>query len=168
MEGFRQEQLGLIDDWLHAEKGSDNETNYKNQIRDYLNRRVNDGHTEKYMDLLQAIKNAGMRKVLCIEGNNFQMTDTGDGRPVGLTERDGNWEEVVSQYLSKTNNSRVLVFAGAPHFMHDPVSEFDPSKGTFAQRISADKRIHSSVDLTPPPMYDAWIKIWDAWIKRFG
>ena len=141
MEGFREDQQDLVNDWLKAEKGSPKANELESQMRDYLNKAINDPmYVDKIMQFMQAAKDAGM-KVLCIEPNGGMITNNGDGTPMN---RDSNWKKTVENYLKDNPDSKVMILAGSGHFIHmrgETVSDMMKKDGT------------KTTDLTPPSQF---------------
>lgn len=142
MEGFREDQQGLIDDWLKAEKGSEEEKRLEAQMREYLARALGGEpeFAEKTMAIMKAIKDAGM-KILAIEPNGAKITSNGDGKDM---DRDANWQKVVENHTRNNPDSKVLIFGGSGHFIH--------MRGiTVADRMGRTGT--KTADLTPPSQY---------------
>jgi hypothetical protein len=147
MEGFREDQQPLVNQWLAAEKGSDAEKRLEGQVRENVHRAINDtkDFEDKMMEVMRASKDAGM-KVLCIEPNGVKMTTDGDGddgHPPG--DRNENWTRVTQKYLTDHPDSKIVAFGGAGHFIHLPEDD------TFADLIA--KSPFTPTDITPPAEY---------------
>ncbi|MBX9724910.1 MAG: hypothetical protein K2X81_26125, partial [Candidatus Obscuribacterales bacterium] len=142
MECFREDQQKLVNDWLAAKPGTDDEKSLETDMRTYLDKTLNSGaeFTDKVMDFMKGAKDGGM-KVLCIEPNGGKITYDGDGED---KERDGNWNKVTQNYLKENPESKVLILAGSGHFIH------------MRDQSVADKFAQDGIkttDITPPSQY---------------
>lgn len=134
LEGFRENQQTLINDWLHSD---DADGKLETQIREYMKSELgaDSKYIDKMMDLLKAAKDKHMN-LLCIEPDGAKMTGNGTGTDM---DREGNWKPVIDKYLEKNPESKVLVFGGSSHFT---------SLGKF---VASEK--DKIADLTPPSQY---------------
>ena len=147
MEGFRENQQPLVDQWKDAGKGTALEKSLEGQLKEYVHTAINDTKEfeDKMMDVMRAAKDAGL-KVLCVEPNGIKMTFGGDGEgghPPG--DRNENWTEITQKYLTDNPSSKVVAFAGTGHFIHLPQDD------TFADKIA--KSPFKATDITPPSDY---------------
>jgi uncharacterized iron-regulated protein len=144
MEGFREDQQKLVNDWLSAKKGSEEEKAKETEMREYLATSFKGGaEPDKVMDLMTGAKNAGL-KVLCAEPNGAKLTHDGDGVNINHEKRDENWSNVVQRQLKNNPQSKVVLFAGSGHFTHSP-------DATVAVRLAQSGV--KTADLTPPSQY---------------